>query len=469
MSTQILTLSDNSHELQLNYNPNQKDSNGNVKSFKDQLISRIINDSNDQVTSFKHLPFSLKICAFVAFFINSFFANLLLNILLATAALLSFSVLRGFNGFNGQGGFLHDIVNFFPYVGKLKKDWIDDDPKRYYSMIIGTLTILCVIYPMILYASDDLLKKAEQYTKYARLLKSFAMIFQGFCLTFFAVLFGMALNYFINIALKKHLTKEEYDLMKDQTKYSTPTKTELIARLSVASLGVIGSITIKYFTPKILEQISQSNPLYQYISYFLASAVILLGIQCLSIRVLIPMIRKLCLKYARENDGQGRRKKRNIIGLSFLFYSASILFFVLAAYFDKSPLFSNPVFNNLVLASCSSFAISFNILGCLFIFMMTMLLIDSRELTTKLLSDSDEDKNRARNIIIRNKIIGASLLTGSTILITSTVLILIYSEVNNLKYLEFFTSRPYLAIAMSFLLSVMIFAGIAMYGKTNQL
>ena len=468
MNSVILTLSKDSRLFQLTYNSGL--TNADLRSEKDlkpRLIDQIVRNSNDHANSFQHLPIGLKICVFAAFFISSFFTNLVLNILLLSAALISFSILRGFNGFNGQGGFLHDIVNFFPYVGKLKKDWIEDDPKRLNTMIIGSLAIVCAIYPAALYLSEDFLKKAEDYGKYTNLIKSFVMILQGFFFTLLAVLFGMALNYFINIFLKTRLTKDEYDLMKDQTKYSKPAKTELITRLIVASLGVIVSVVGAYLKPKILAQISTANPFYPYISVLITSIVILLGIQCLSTRIMIPIVRKLMLKCARENDGKGKRKKRNIIFLAFMFYFLSIVFFSLNTYFDKLKFFQNVIVNNVILASFTGLGISCNILGCLFIYMMTMLLIDSRALSTKLLSDIERDKNEAKSDIRRNKIIGAIILIGAVVSITSIAALLIYSEINHLKYMDFFISRPYLTIIYSFLLSVMIFSGIAFYGKTS--
>jgi hypothetical protein len=466
MNNAVLTFSEKSYSLSLNFNSELKDDKGEARDLKNQIISQIVKNSNDQANSFQHLPTSLKFCAFAAFFINSFFANLILNVLISSA-LLTFAAIRGFNAFNGQGGLLHDIVNFFPYVGKLKKDWIEDDPKRLNTMIFGSIVMLCVVYPAVLYLSNDFLKKAEYFEKYSHLIKSFVMVFQGLFMTLFAVLFGMALNYFVNLILKKKLNEKEYSLMKDQTQYSKPTKVEVITRVLIASLGLAGSIGIKYYTPKILEQISTSNPFYSYVSVLLTAGLIMLGVQCLSTRVLIPMIRKLMLKHAREKEGKGRRKKVSIIILALTFYFSSIALFGLSAYLEKSVLFQNPVIQNLVVASCTGFGISFNILGCMFIFMMTMLLVNSREIATKLLSNDSKEKQEAKSDIKRNKIIGGGLLFCTSAFISIIVGAVIYSEIYNLQYLDLFKSKPYLVIALSLLIPIMIFTGIALYGKSK--
>ena len=466
MINYTLKLHDDSHPFILNLNNNLQDSEKKI-SLRQQIIDQIVRSSNDQVNSFKYLPAILKGSAVLTFFLNSFFSNNIINLSLKEKRLLDFSLLRGFGGLHNQGGLFHDLVNFFPYIGQLKKDWVDDNPTRIPTMIFGVLTTICLIYPAILYLSDDFLKKAEYYEKYANTIKSLAMIFQGFFLTLTAVLFGMALNYFVNLILKKTLKKNEYDSMKDQAKYSKTTRKEITVRCSLALIGIVVSALMPYLKPKILEQISTLNPLYPYVSFLLTGISILLGIQCLSIRILVPMFKKMLLKHTRKNEGYGGREKTKICCISFAFYALAIVFFALTAYLDKFPLFSNLILNNLTLASFTGIAIIFNILACQFIFMATMLLVDSRELTTDLLSGENKKQKKAEKVILNNKIIGGFLLGTATLFICAIAFILIYSKVKDLKYLDKIFLRPYLAISLSILLSVMVFIGMALYGKSS--
>ena len=462
-----LKLHDDSHPLILNLNSELKNSQGKNISLKQQIIDQIVRSSNDQVNSFKYLPASLKGLSLLTFFLNSFFSNNVINLSLKEEKLLDFSLLRGFGGLHNQGGLFHDLVNFFPYIGQLKKDWIDDNPNRISTMICGVLTTIYFIYPAILYFSDDFLKKAEYYEKYANTIKSLTMVFQGFFLTLTAVLFGMALNYFVNLILKKTLKQDEYDSMKNQVQYSTTTKKEIYVRCLLAFVGIGVSALIPYLKPRILERISNLNPLYPYASFLFTGIGILLGIQCLSIRILVPIFKKILLKYARKDNGNGRRNKTKICSISVAFYTIAIALFALTAYLDKSPLFSNAILNNLTLASCSGVAIIFNILACQFIFMATMLSVNSRALTTNLLSENHVKQENARKEILVNKIFGGLLLSVATLFVCTIVFILIYSKVKDLNYLDKIFLRPYFAIFLSILLSAMVFIGMALYGKSS--
>lgn len=459
MSSLTLELSNDKTSLQINLNEDKKLS-------QETLIDQIVENSNNQADAFKHMHFGLKILSFSGFFINAFFSSA--TILLLAEKLSFFSALKGLNAFNGQGGFLHDIVNFFPYVGKLKKDWIEDKPGRRNTMVIASLSIIFILYPLTIYLSNDFLKKAEKYEKYIIPLKSLVMIFQGLFFTLLAVLFGMAMNYFVNIILQRILKKEEYNLMKDQNKFSKPTLKEILVRIAFVCIGIAVSVVLPYLEPKILAQLSQSNPLRSYIGALLMSITILLGIQCLGLRVIIPMIKKLSLYLAYKKEGKGEKSKLSIILFSFIFYSSSITFFSISAYLSRSPLFSSPVLNNVISSTSSAFAIGFNILGCTFIFMMTMLLVDSRELTKKLLSDNKEDELDAHTSIKNNKIAGSILIVLPAVFVSCASIVLIYSKVKNLKYLDFILDKPYLAVAFSFILSAMIFSGISLYGKTQS-
>ena len=250
-------------------------------------------------------------------------------------------------------------------------------------------------------------------------------------------------------------------------KYSKTTRKEITVRCFLALIGIGVSALMPYLKPKILEQISTLNPLYPYVSFLLTGIGILLGIQCLSIRILVPTFKKMLLKHARKNEGCGGREKTKICCISLAFYAITIALFALTAYLDKSPLFSNLILNNLTLASFTGIAIIFNILACQFIFMATMLLVDSRELTTDLLSGENKKQKKAEKVILNNKIIGGFLLGTATLFICAIGFILIYSKVKDLKYLDKIFLRPYLAISLSILLSVMVFIGMALYGKSS--
>ena len=460
----------------------------NQEDAKKKFIVKTSIESENINNAFDYTSHILQFLSLYGLFINSFLSVGGLANLSNHNNSSGFLFLRGVNAINGPSGFFVDVLNFSSKFQKQKERMINEDSKK--VLILGVIfIILFLIHPLLSLISDLILKRIGSNNKLSYLIS-------GSISTIQAVLSILAISFFaLSVgALFKKVNKENHEKLQKIKEESEEKKKKieqnikkresimrivmlLFSLIVVFSFSVIHALILKKITnlSKILDKTLSQKMLLDsltYVNYLVMSIIIILGAYLAATSVSVA-IKKMFINVIENKEK--KIKKKNTFTLSILFYIGAVGLFALSSYvtniFNKldpneiGRVFGYDVAKTLMVMM----GILANGLACYFIFKGIISLNDSEKLLIKLLDNDEKTLKNAENIIIRNKIIGASLIIASAIGTTGILSTLVYAEMQNLNEISSFIKKPEFLAAISMIVATFVLLGISFYGKANFL
>ncbi len=386
----------------------------------------------------------------------------------------SFGIRRGLSSFNGAGGFFWDIFGFLESTTQINNTFINPDKKRRWIMAFWTLAILLVAYPFISYVFKLLQNAAKEGDIYHYLYgEPIALVASSFLMTMMAVYFGLAMRYWVDQVLRRALTEKEWEDYRNPNKNSVTLK-EIAIRLGIGlPLGLVGSMLVSHYKPLILEKlgnlVSKSSFVYRYTDIVLSTVIILLGLHCVTLRVLLPAIVKIVNKFCMDENHKNQPRKYRTLAVTILLYTSGVVLFGVSAWVDRMQYFADPMIQTLVFQGVLFGAILCNVIGSAYIFKMMMLIVNGRKLVDGLMSDDENKVNKTQRRVKINKGIGASCILIATAIVLATVGLFIYSKIENVTKISDIIESIYFIVPLITLFTCLVFAGIVLNGRTKYI
>lgn len=495
----------------------------NLISTSPEHTEALLEKSQKYRTVFKNLPFLLKAPAAIALFATAFIGKTnesdVENIDKA-----SHGTNNGCNAFFGGGGSAGEsMVDLIPFLeifgslsgvlGRVKLDHKISKEDR--NSTIANALLLTIGTPLLIIVFDNLDKMIPTGKNYTNLLKGLLLVTKSFTFTALSVAFGIlaliAYSLVFSKFLKNHIDKGEaaaktkanewldkYKVKFNDLKNADTSaqkiyiekgekiaekmgeknfsKADFAIRMAIGSTIALTAMILVtlvkgYVIPAMT--IAGFNPmLISIVSAIFATLTMFLGVSCLMLRLVKPVIEAWMEKKCFEKTeiiikGQKVKYERAtamvwlpVIGFGIagvaLFAAATIMNkFV----FDKWHIvLSQGLLSQIIV----SFAILCNILFFMFIYKALPLAVD----INKVVNGTEIEKEQ---YIKSRKTIGGVIIGASVSVIAGATALFIVAELKNLQNILNIIHNPITIIAFMLSTILSMFIGVALYGKTKFL
>lgn len=444
---------------------------------------KIIEDTYDHKIPFKASPSWFKALTFVSIFVESYYLITNIEAILDDERcsikidIINYSVLQGEKSFNGPGGFLYDIANFFVRIANFALNFanINDKKTRPYKVLLKLLFMMLILMPATLFLYKKLSDSCrENYLDHYLHFNAILSVVYGFFLVGLCVFTGLILRYFtFKLLGMKILRGKEFEDCINPSVYSV-TKREWLIRISFGLIvGSIGSILLPYLKPKILallnKALGENHWVTKYCDFTLSGLIILLGMHVAALRIIIPAIIKILNNWLLHKDDlkKNQPKISKSAPLVIILYFSAIGLFGFYAAFEKKKYFGDGTIPQILTQhSILFFAICFNILAGIFLFKLMMVCVDGRKLCDRLLSDDLVTVRKGQRTIFINKITSIILLLSSLSLMITMIALFIHGRYKHKVELSKIIENQWVIAIITTIFVILFFTAIAIFSKT---